>query len=214
MKTKSIITSIAIIVAVVLIIQFITGQTTDKSASGSSAQQALSTFKKLVTEENYKSYGLKSVGAVKESTLGDAIEIFYIQLDDLKAYQAGQNTNILKSQHRVLYPILLSGNAISSAEMENVNGNWEARSFGRGQAVQNYLDDLRKWKADSLQNTFLVRIPALALEFYASQVGGKTYMAYTGNQQIANVPPGELMPMENVLVNLKQMADAYNGLPW
>lgn len=201
------------ILVTTVFIQLITGQSTNISSSGTNAQQALNTFKKLVTKENYNNYGLKSVDVVQQATLGDAIEIFYIRLDDLREYQTGQNGSILKSQNRVIYPILSSGTAISSAELENVNGKWEARSFGRANAIQAYFDNVTKWRADSVQNTFMLRIPSLALEFYASHVGTKTYIVYTGSEQMTDIPNDKLMLLEEVLIKIKPIAVEYNGLP-
>ncbi len=214
MKTKILIFTVVVLLVTTVFIQLITGQTADISSSGTSAQQALNTFKKLVTAENYKNYGLKSVDAIQQTTLGDAIEIFYVWLDDLKVYEAGQNGgNLIKSQNRVIYPILSSGSAISSAELEHVNGKWEARSFGRANAIQAYSDNVIKWRADSVQNTFLLRIPSLALEFYASHVGAKTYLVYTGSEQITDIPNDKIMLLEDVLLKLKPIAVEYNGLP-
>ena len=187
----------------------------DLSLSQKAATAGLSTLKKLVTADNYKSYGIESVERLNNAKLGTPVEVYLIGLEDLKQFKPGDQKQVLVPANRAVYPVLATNNdVISSVELDYNNGKWEARKFGEQTATKTSAAFINQTHTDSIQRTFLVRIPSLSLNFLGAQTAtGKIYLTYLDKQTIANIRTGESLPVEEVMQRLQPLAVDYNGLP-
>src|SRR5262245_20714656 len=95
------------------------------------SDQALVTFRKLITKDNYKDLGFNSLEEVLDSRLGNPLTIFFVRLDRLRDYQPGSDPNtLLTDGAQVYYPVLLKEQVRAAIVVEMANGKWKAARLG------------------------------------------------------------------------------------
>ena len=128
------------------------------------AELGLATLRKLITEDNFAAMGFESVEEVSAASLGDPLEIFYVPLDQLKAYQPqGEIEGMLLNSGRIIFPVIVEEQVRSSVTVSGAGTTWRATEYG-GPMLMKALAKVRK-----VGNEFVVSVPALNLYFVAKR---------------------------------------------
>src|SRR5262249_21986467 len=91
------------------------------------AEKALNTFRKLVTQQNYKELGFDVADEVSNAALGQPMLIFLVRLDRLREHQPGTDPNrLLTDSHQALYPITIRNQMRSSVLVGQTGAKWKA----------------------------------------------------------------------------------------
>lgn len=181
------------------------------------ASKALTTFGQLVTEENYKVMGFETPGEKKEASLGVPIQVFMVQLDQLKEYEPGSDPAALLSDvGSVIYPVMVKDQVRSSIKVEKMEGAWQATTFGESNLTK-MLTGARSTAADSAQlpiaSFSAVRVPALNLYFIAHRAEGVLMLTPVLDNPSFGFKVGISMPADKVFEAILPAAKAHNGEP-
>jgi hypothetical protein len=172
------------------------------------AGQGLTTFRALISKDNYKGMGFATVEDVQRATLGEPMKVFRIELDALKRYRAEANANdLLVDAQRSLYPVQVDQNVVTSLYVNEHKDGWRATVFGNS-AVARALAQHRQGKDD-----FVVHVPALKVYFIGRRNDAGLALIALIDDPRFSFKAGEPMPSDRVLAVLQKEAEAYNGLP-
>jgi hypothetical protein len=192
-------------------------QADESRAAAKTAQDAIPTFAQLVTRDNYRAMGFNSTEEVRSATLGDPLEEFLIQLDELRKYQRGQDPGLLlHSAGRVTFPVRVKDATRSSLTVERKGASWQAIGFGAPSYVR-HLDGLRAQLAQregqKVADYFEVKAPALRVSFVGVRKGGKLFLTPLLDDGRFGFKAGTPLPAEDALAAMVQAARDHNGLP-
>ena len=172
------------------------------------ATNAIGILQKLVNEQNYKSLGFQSLDEVKQSQLGNPMEVFNVGLDRLKGYQPGADpNNLLSPSAETIYPVTVGGSVRTGVTIVRKEQGYEPSSFGNADIVKR-LSSYRQGDAE-----FVVRIPAFNMYFVGRRVETRLVLVPIVADPRLKVQAGEATPIEVVIDQLRPYVDAYNGLP-
>jgi len=173
------------------------------------ATQALATFPKLITADNYQAMGFQSVDEVSRATLGDPLPVFRVRLDQLQQYQPGSDPEkLLIDGNRVIYPVTVDQQVRSSIVVEGSNNDWKATNMGGPNLIKS-LAQVRKERTD-----FVVQVPALSLYFVARRVENQlTLTPIIKDPRFESFVPGRALSADQVFTAVLPAAKAHNGLP-
>ena len=191
-----------------------------------SADRIARSFAKTVARQHAKLFMPEDAPEPLEAqaSTGEAISQSFIGLDSLRSYSEdkGLSTLIVGTQ-RLLVPITVNSELEGDRTtfilvLEYVGGIWKEKSFGD----KNYANDifpLREALASSLnisrRSFFEVRIPSLNIYFLGYRKAGQLFLVpiyeiRLGDEQIKK---GISKPAHEVLLKLRRLAIAHNGLP-
>jgi hypothetical protein len=183
------------------------------------AAKGLAAFKSLASDgETYKDLGLPDAASAGKAVLGVPKRDFLIRLDALKAYRPGTDPEPLLVDTKIVhYPLLVGGRPASSMDLQNVKGAWTVLATGDAQRTalrQRAIGNSVKRFAKAEEEHFIVRVPALNLEFTAFRDGnGVLQLASVADNPRAGLTAGEAEPATKVLERLRPLALADDGLP-
>jgi hypothetical protein len=183
------------------------------------ATQSLTTFRQLVTKDNYQQLGFESPDEVSGATLGQPIQVFMVKLDQLREYKAGTDPNaLLTNVNQMQYPVMVRDQVRSAIAVGQADGKWKATSFGNAglarQVAQARKADASSTTPDAASQSTLVHVAALGLYFVANRnADGKLIMTPLADNPAFNLRAGASMPAEQVFTLLSPFAQKYNGLP-
>lgn len=182
------------------------------------AGKGLGQFRSLVDAESFRDLGLADVASAAKAGLGTPKRDFIIRLDALKEFKAGGDIEALLSDTKIVhYPIVIEGKAISSISMVKLEGKWETVSVGDVQRTslrRRAIDNSVKRFAKTEEDHFIVRIPALNMEFTAFRDRSDALqLASVSDNPMAGLIAGEAEPAAKLIPRLVPLALADDGLP-
>ena len=181
------------------------------AASGSSqeaAQTGLATLKSLITQDNYQGMGFTSVDQVKDAQLGSPMKLYLVPLDALTAYKGDTGAAaLLQDGHKLIYPVAVNQQVLSSLSVTQQNDGWRATDFGNS-AITRALVAHRQ-----SQDDFVVWVPALKIYFTARGAGDALVFTPVMDDPRFGFKAGEAVPASRGLTILQQGISGYNGLP-
>lgn len=184
------------------------GQPPPSATQEEAANEGLSTFKKLVTPQNYQALGFASTEDAQRAQLGEPMKTYRITLDALRGYQAGTMvSDILVDARRSLYPVEVDHRVATSIYVTQADDGWRATDFGNA-AVARAIATFRRDK-----NDFVVQIPALKIYFLGRRADNNVTFTAVANEPRLGFKAGESMLADRALSTLQRAATGYNGLP-
>jgi hypothetical protein len=182
------------------------------------AGKGLDQFRSLVDAESFRDLGLADVASAAKTGLGKPKRDFIIRLDALKEFKAGGDVEALLVDTKIIhYPLVIEGKEISSISLVSLKGKWETVSLGDVQRTslrRRAIDNSIKRFAKAEEDHFLVRVPALNLEFTAFRDRSDALqLASLSDNPMAGLTAGEAEPASKVLPRLVPLALADDGLP-
>ena len=186
---------------------------------GTAAGKGLAQFKALAADgDTYKDLGLSDAASAGKAVLGTPKRDFIIRLDALKAFKAGGEVDAMLIDTKIVhYPLLVSGKAVSSLSLHDEKGAWSIISAGDAQRTalrKRAIDNSIKRFAKSEEEHFIVRVPALNLEFTAFRgANDELQLASVSDNPMAGLTAGEAEPASKVIARILPMALTDDGLP-
>jgi len=172
------------------------------------AINAVSLLRKLVNEQNYKSLGFETVDEVKQARLGQPMEVYYLGLERMKSYQAGEDpNNLLTPSAELIYPVTVGGDVRTGVTIVHKEQGYESSSFGNADIVKRLAGYRQSAKE------FAVRIPAFNLYFVGRPVNSHVLLVPIANNPRLKAQAGEATPLEVVVDQLRPYVDSYDGRP-
>ena len=186
-----------------------------KSKANSAAQQpqeaatnAVSLLRKLVNEQNYKSLGFKTVDEVRRAQLGEPMEVYYLGLERMKSFQAGDDAKgLLTPSLEMIYPVTVGGDVRTGVTIVHKEQGYESSSFGNAEIVKRLAGYRQSAKE------FAVHIPAFNLYFVGRPVNSHVLLVPIANNPRLKAQAGEATPLEVVVDQLRPYVDSYDGRP-
>jgi len=207
----------AFVTALVLIFSQDQAQPSNKveTISRDQVNKAVQTLSAMVTDQNFQTFGLTSVGQLQSLKAGKQYNKFMIGLDDIKKYTAGQDVQaIVKPLAAIEVPLVDESGKIQTAiEFVKNKDKWETGGFGLSSdlaAVRNVQAN----RADtSRSNVSLIRIPALRTRFIGvSSPSGLNFIVLENNESLG-FRQGATIAAKDAILKLVSVAKLYNGLP-
>jgi hypothetical protein len=182
----------------------------DPPASASSqeaAQAGLVVLKSLVRTDNFQGLGFSSVDQVNSVQLSDPMKLYTVRLDALTSYKGAAAASLLQDAHKVIYPLTIGPQVISSLSVTQHNDGWRATDFGNS-ALTRALVAHRESAAD-----FVVWVPALKIYFTARGSDNNLVLTPIMDDPRFEFRAGEAIPADRAFATLQKGASGYNGLP-
>jgi hypothetical protein len=182
------------------------------------AGKGLDQFRSLVDAESFQDMGLADAASAAKAGLGTPKRDFLIRLDALQGFKAGGDIEALLVDTKIIhYPIVIDGKAVSSISMVSLEGKWETVSIGDVQRTslrRKAIDNSVKRFAKAEEDHFIVRIPALNMEFTAFRDRSDALqLASVSDNPMAGLIAGEAEPAAKVIPRLLPLALADDGMP-
>jgi hypothetical protein len=181
------------------------------------ATAALGTLRSMVTEENFQSLGFESAKEVNSAVIDPPIAVFMVRLDELRAYQVGQNAEaLLRPANRLIFPVSVSGKVRSSIVVEQAGEKLVASSFGGPKlvtAITRYRDENAKATGTPARDYFAVHAAALGVYFIGHRGSSGLILVPIVDDPRAEFSAGRALPLGDAIQRLAVLARAYNGLP-
>lgn len=181
------------------------------------ASEALVTLSELVTKENCKAMGFKSLSEARTAKLGEHLQVFIVRLDQLQKYKPGSDPDkILSGGDRVIYPVTVEEQVRSSIVVEKVKEHWNATSFGGSNQIK-MLTKMRKACSDStslpISSYFTVQVLALNLYFIAHRTNDVLMLTPLLDDPSYGFKAGKTMLADEVFGAILPAAKRHDGLP-
>lgn len=172
------------------------------------AQEGLATLTQVVNDGNYAALGFASVDEVRRATLGDALPVYQVRLDALRAFTEQSDPEaLLADVGRTLYPVKVGDRVATSIFVMGARDGWRASELGNA-AVAQLVSRYRHGAGD-----FVVHVPALKAYFVASRSEGQLLLTALMDDPRIQVQAGQTLPAGQVFLRLQNAAASYNGLP-
>ena len=172
------------------------------------AEQALETFRQIVTSENYQALGFQTPDEVKNAQLGQPLTVLRVPLDQLQSFSPDRNPEeLLVDESRVIYPITVNEQVRSSIAVEGTDQQWRATDFGNPKLIT-ALTQFQRESSD-----FIVQIPAFSLYFIARRSDNVLLLTPIVDDARFGFKTGETLTATAALEAILPFAKDYNGLP-
>lgn len=184
---------------------------------GEAAQRGLAHYRELASPENAAGLGLDAAADAGKALLGKPKREFIIRLDALKAYKKGGDAEALLWDTKIVhYPLIVNAKHRGSMSLAQLDGKWEFVGIGdidRTALRQNAIAGSVKRFQKNEEDHFIVRVPALNLEFTGFRNRGELQLASVTDNEPAGLTAGEAEPAVRILERLLPIALAHDGLP-
>jgi len=138
--------------------------------------------------------------------IGPPMRVLHVSLDRLQAYDGYSPARALMSQVPLVTRLVRVGGKVKSAMVQsNARGAWETVGVGdaaRAQAIDRVAGILKAEHDVGVEELFLVKIPALGLDFLARREGQTIMLASLFDAPAYGLTAGDLRPAEAVLGSL------------
>lgn len=180
----------------------------------SAANQALATFRKLVTAQNFRDLGFESPDEVGSAALAPPMRTAMVKLDQLKTYKAGDDPNrLLNDLEKVYYPVTVQDRVRSAITVEQANGRWRPTGFGPANLAKQ-IEQAKNASRDAADaQPVLVHVAPFNLYFVGHRVENRLMLTPAGDYSSFNLKAGATLPADQVFAALVPYAQQYNGLP-
>jgi len=174
----------------------------------SAANASLATFRKLVTNQNYRDLGFESAEEPASATLGTPLPVVFVHLNQLREYSEGTDPNTLIGQsNQMNFPVMVRDQVRTSVVVEQVDGKWKMATLGNG-ALAKQIAALRPGQAAPSGSTqqALVHVGALGMYFLGERTDNKWMLKPLSDNPDLNFGAGKGMPAEEVFMRLAPIA--------
>lgn len=172
------------------------------------AEQALDTFRQMVTDENYQALGFQTPNEIKTARLGQPLTILRVPLDRLLSFSPENNPEeLLVDENRVIYPVTANEQVRSSITVEGAEQGWNAMEFGNSTLIK-ALVGVRQEPSD-----FIVQVPALSLYLIAQRSDNELLLTPILDDPRFGFNAGETLTAAAAFEAMLPVAREYNGLP-
>jgi len=152
------------------------GRATEPPGADAEAAHALEVVKKLITPENFKSYGLSSYEQVSALKLGRGIDAFYVFNDDLKSFNSAKPSGaFVTASQTKLYPVIVEGEGKLLITIRFREGRWRIASFGQSSEAYNLahmMENLHQLDNQE-KGPYVIEIPSFNLAYASLSVPNK-----------------------------------------
>jgi hypothetical protein len=185
----------------------------DAEATAASAR----IFRQVAANQGPSLTGMPTHAEMGRTALAPAVPVYMVRLDHLQQYQTGADpAPLLQDLHTVIYPVVVGDEVRSEMVLSKVEGTWIATSFG-GTDHARVLEKVRRGVIHTAQvaadATFLVRVPALNVEFVGYQGAQGLLLTPLLDRTAADLKAGQSLPAVTVFERLAPLARQHNGLP-
>lgn len=184
-----------------------------------SADKALDANEELLELPAPKAVGAAAAAAKAKAkpVLGKPVREFFVRLDALKAWKAGDDVEALLVDTKLVhYPVLSNGEAEGNIIMANDKEGWKMISIGekeRSKLRKRAIGNSMKRFAKAEEEHFLVRIPSMSLEFTAFRnASGALQLTSIADSEKAGLTAGEAEDAVRVIARLVPLAKAQKEL--
>lgn len=164
------------------------------------ARQSLDLLKQLpgpILEE----LGFKSKQMLNDSSLGEALQVYLVGLNLLKAFEANRDpVKILEDADEANFPVHVNEKSISSITIRKRNGKWVCAVIGKKEPL---FAEQARLKQDASHPYFMVQVQPLYLTFLAYFSADKLYLIPTHEDPDLEFPLYKPVPAEEVFFKLK-----------
>jgi hypothetical protein len=172
------------------------------------AEQALETFRQIVTSENYEALGFQTPDEVKIAQLGEPLKVLRVPLNQLLSFSPDRNPeDLLVDESRVIYPITVNEQVRSSIAVEGTDQQWTATDFGNPKLITS-LAQFQQEPSD-----FIVQIPAFSLYFIARRSDNVLLLTPIVDDARFGFKTGGTLTATQAFEAILPFAKEYNGLP-
>jgi hypothetical protein len=172
------------------------------------ARAGLAALKELTAGPGAQALGIAAADADKAS-LGQGYDVFTVGLDQLREYRSGTPaTSLIRRGPDTIIPVMVGGEVRSSMTVTQTERGFVTSEIGSGEMMQAMARS-----AERVPGDFLLRVPALGLQFVGRNVDGRTMLRMTSPDPRLKIRAGAEMPAEEVFTQLVPIARAYNGEP-
>ncbi len=156
--------------------------------------------------------GVPEKGEAADARLGEPLPVAMVRLDQLKAHRAGEAVDaLIQPLELAIYPVQVGAETRAELEMAPVDGVWRAISVG-GAGHARVVADLRARPAAG-EPAYLLRVPALGVEFLARQARGGLTLTPLFASPAAGLAAGKALPAREAVERLLPLAEAHGGEP-
>jgi hypothetical protein len=177
------------------------------------AEKGLVRYRELALHDS----SLANSASPRGISTGTPLREYLVRLDSLRSFPPKGNPEALLVDTKVVhYPVLVDGKVSGDVSLVQQGADWNVVSLGDG-----HLAELRQAavagsvKKFALRESdhFLVRVPALNLEFVGFYNKGALYLESVTDDAPASLKAGVAEPAVQVFARLVPLAKAHNGLP-
>lgn len=167
------------------------------------ASQALVTFEKIITHENYDELGFDSKSQIKSATLGLPLRVHTIWRSDLINFTTGTSPcHLLKDSEKAIFPIMYNNQVKSGITVYKDRNHWRAISYGRPNFTKILIDARLAiaTKASKSENAiFTVHLPDLYLDFIAYYSNRTLYFSPVVDLHFLALAKGDTLPADSII---------------
>lgn len=183
------------------------------SQSQRTAEAALGTLAKLVTENTARRMGFDTPDQVRDARLGAPLADYMIGLEDLQKYAGEDDPGALfRPTGEMHYPVLTGETTRCLITVAGMEGEWKAVSYGAPVLSRALAEAVARTDA-SPETVFAVRIPALNLAFVGHRRGEEIMLTAALTAGQFGLEDGMTAPAREVLGKLQPEALRHEGLP-
>lgn len=177
----------------------------------------LTTFKNLITPENYRRMGFESPEEINNAKIDPPLKDFMVRLDHLKAFSPGSDPNyLLVSTGQQIFPISVNNEVRSSMILKQSIIFWKAVSYGSPNLIRQITNTVN----ESIRRTgmprsayFVVRIPAMNLIFLGYRTNIELFLVPMADDRRQRYRAFESQPAERIFSMILPEAREHDGLP-
>ena len=147
-----------------------------RGESAAALPQALETYAQLADAQVAGKLGLRSPAALTDARSLPAFVEFTLGIDALRSGQAVERPlSMIGFTGRVIHPLDTGGGAATSVTIARGEGRWRSVSFGSPASTRAFLSARTAFlerEGGSMDDIFLLRVPAFNIAFVAALRGG------------------------------------------
>lgn len=193
------------------------GEVQTFSDAQSAAARGLETFRKLVTNDNFKELGFESKDEVASAALGEPKRVYSVGLEQLRQYQPGGDASrTITDANRVMYPVSARDQVRAAISVELKDGKWRATDFGSSGLAKQIAQASKSISASSQRPEdapIIVHVQPFNLYFLGQRSDNRLMLTPLGDYSSMNLKTGATTTADEVFAALQPLAREYNGLP-
>jgi hypothetical protein len=183
------------------------------------ALRSLTTFRKVVTPQNYQALGFDSTNDVQALQLSEPLTVYRVSLDYLRAWKPSRDPNLLLTETNtvmIFFPVTVNQHVRSSVTVEKDKKDWKATSFGSPKLIKL----LAKARQDSTEATHLplasysvVQVPGLNAWLIAYRAQEQLMLASIVDDPDLKLTAGSPLTAQEMFKLLARGAHDQNAFP-
>jgi hypothetical protein len=153
-----------------------------------------------------KALGLPSPDEIEGAEVGAPMRTVHVRLDELRVYDGRSPADALLHEGPVVTRLVRVGGQVQSTLVQsNARGSWETVQMGdrtRATALDRVIAGLSGTSGVDPDSLFLVKIPALGLDFAAYRSGNQLLLASLFDAPAFSLQAGQALAAEQVFASL------------